>query len=115
MATVGDIIETLGESATLHTRVLGARNAVTNQPAVTYTDSTIKLLLQEAGTQGIDTPAGLLVNKRYNGFVSSTITVNHLDQVTINSIRYEVSTTPTTVYYEATTSFKKLDLVRVTP
>lgn len=86
---------------------------MTHQPAVIYTDSTIKILLQEAGTRDVETPAGRVTEKRYNGFVESTITVNQLDRITISSIIYEVSSTPTTVYFEGSASFKRLDLVRV--
>lgn len=113
MASASPYIDTWGESATLHTRVLGGRNPVTRFPAVTWTDSTITLLLQEAGTSERETPAGRVSEKRYNGFVASTVTVSHMDRVTVDSVIYEVVSTPTTVYLDGSASFKKLELMRV--
>jgi len=113
LATVGDLIETMGESATLHTRVLGARNAVTKQPAVTYTDTTIKILMDDTATSERYESAGRITEKQYTGYVNADIAVAHLYRVTVQAIIYEVRSTPTIEYLEGTASFKKLAMTRV--
>lgn len=87
---------------------------MTNQPAVTYTDSTIKILLDDTVTSEIYEPAGRVSEKQYTGFVDSTVTINHMDRVTVQSILYEVRSTPTIEYLEGFASFKKFTLVRLT-
>jgi hypothetical protein len=111
MATVGPFVSALGESATLHTRVLGARNAVTQWPAVTYTDSTIKIMIDDIMTRVVDTPAGNVSENVVRGYVGGAVTVNMLDRITYNGKIYEISSVPTIEYLLGSVAFKKLEMV----
>ena len=115
MASVKDIIETMGETGTLYTRTLGARNATTGHPAVTYSVGTsVKIMIDDTGTTETYNPAGRETTKLYTGYVAPTVTVSHMDRVTVQSISYEVVSTPTIKYHEGYAAFKKLALTRVT-
>ena len=104
----------MGESCTLHTQVLGGRNPVTQHPAVTWTDSTIKIMVDDTQTREITTAAGRVTEKTLRGFVGGTITVNHLDRITYQGETYEVTSTPTIEYLLGTPTFKKLEMVMMT-
>lgn len=111
MATVGPFVSALGESATLHTRVLGARNAVTQWPAVTYTDSTIKIMIDDIQARVVDTPAGSVSENVVRGYVGGAVTVNMLDRITYHSKIYEVLSIATVEYLLGVAAFKKLEMV----
>lgn len=111
MATVTPLIEGMGESCTLHTRVLGARNAVTQWPAVTYTDSTIKIMVDDVMTRVVDTPSGRVSENVVRGYVGGAVTVNMLDRITYHSRVYEVTSVVTVEYLLGVAAFKKLEMV----
>jgi len=104
----------MGETATLHTRILGGRNPVTQHPAVTWTDSTIKIMTKDVGTSEVTTPAGRITEKTMTGYIGGTITVNHLDRITYQGEIYEVVSTPTIEHLLGSAVFKKLNLVLMT-
>lgn len=78
----------MGESVTLQTRVLGARNATTNWPAVTFTTSTIKAMVRPMGQTPRDTPEGRIFENRARIYTYSAIVVK--DRVTYNGLTWEV-------------------------
>jgi len=55
-----------------------------------------------------------VTEKIYQGYVASTVTVNHMDRLTVQSVIYEVRSVATVEYLEGFASFKKLELVAVT-
>jgi len=99
---------------TLHTRVLGGRDPVTQYPAITWTDSTIKMMTKDAQTREVVTSAGRVTEKTMTGYVGGSITVSHLDRITYQSETYEVTSVPTTEYLLGSAAFLKLELARMT-
>lgn len=78
----------MGESVTLQTRALGARDAITNWPAVTFTNSTIKAMVRPIGQSVRDTPEGRIFENRARLYTYSAISVK--DRVTYNGLTWEV-------------------------
>ena len=113
MASVAPRIASMGESCTLHTRVLGARDAVTKQPAVTYTDSTIKIAMKRIQTSERDEHAGRVSVKLLRCYVGGDVTIAHLDRLTVQGILYEVESVPTPYYLRGSTSYFRINGVQI--
>ena len=80
MATIAPFIATFGESATLRTRSLGARDiGYTNWPEETYVGTTIKVMIKELQTREVDTSAGRVTEKRLAFY--STILMGAMDEL----------------------------------
>lgn len=114
METVAPLISAIGEDATIHTRVLGGRNPVTRFPAVTWTDTAVKIMIDETGSRDIEEASGRVTVITLRAFVAATVTVEHLDRLTYHGELYEVATIPTTEYLHGLAAFKRLQLVQVT-
>ena len=86
---------------------------MTQHPAITWTDSTIKMMTRDGQNRTTSTSAGLVTEKTMTGYVGSTVTVSHLDRITYREEIYEVSATPTIEYHLGVASFIKLELVMI--
>ncbi len=114
MSTVSPFISGMGEDAVLNTRTLGARNAVTEWPLITWSDADIKLFVDEVTSRDADTDSGRITVKVLRGFVGGAVPVNHLDRITYHGEIFEVATIPTDEYLLGQLAFRKLELVQVT-
>jgi len=128
MASISPFIQALGETAYIQTRTLGARNPVTNQPAVTFTAydpadydpddydcaTEISILVDDIQTRTTATGAGLVTEKILRGYVGGSVEVNHLDHLTYHDVVYTVTTIPTTEYLHGQPVYKKIELTRMT-
>jgi len=128
MASIGPFINSLGETGYIQTRTLGARNPVTNQPAVTFSafspddfdcddfdcSTKIKVFIDDIQTRETTQAAGRATEKILRGYVGGNITVNHLDLFSYHDEVYEVSSTPTIEYLLGEAVYKKIELVRRT-
>ena len=114
MATINAFISGLGEDATLHTRSEGGRDAVTQWPAIVWTDSSIKIFVNEIQTREVDSvAAGRITEKVLRAFVRGDQDIAHLDRVTYHSELYEVESVETVNYLLGDAVFKKINLVMV--
>ena len=78
---------------------------------MTYTDSTIKIMIESVQARVIDTPAGRVSENIMRGYVAGSMTINMLDRVTYNGKVYEILSVPTTEYLFGSAAFKKLEMV----
>lgn len=114
MASVNAFISGLGEDATLHTRSEGLRNATTQWPTITWTDSSIKIFVNEIQTREVDSlDAGRVTEKVLRAFVRGDQDIHHLDRITYHSELYEVESEPTVTRLLGDAVFKKINLVMV--
>ena len=114
MATINAFISGMGETATLHTRVEGGRDPVTQWPALTWTDSTIKIFVNEIQTREVDSvDAGRITEKVLRAFIRGDQDIAHLDKVTYHGELYEVESEPTVSQLLGDAVFKKFNLVMV--
>ena len=127
MSFATPLILSIGETVYIQTRALGARNAVTNQPAVTFgsfdpddfdeddffvsVKTKIIMNLTQLSEQDLD--AGRVSNERQQGFLPGNITVNHLDRVEYHSLLYEVESIEATEWHLAEAGFQRVNLVRI--
>ena len=112
MATVSAFISALGESATWRSRALGARNAVTNWPAESFTDTTIRVRVDEISTRESDLPSGRVTEKRMKLFTLSD--VKAMDQITYKNEVFEVESVTTPIYLLGNVSFRRVIIVKMT-
>ena len=64
MSRAASFINRVGESATLYTRSLGARDPTTGWPAVSWSSSSIKVMTKFLSSREVDTPAGRVTEER---------------------------------------------------
>ena len=128
MASIAPFINSLGETGYIQARTLGARNPITNQPAVTYSafnpddfdcddfdcSTKIKVFIDDIQTREIMTDAGRVTEKLLRAYLPGTTTINHLDQVTYHDETYEVTSVPTIEYLGGQPVYKKIELTRRT-
>jgi len=88
MLTIGSFISSMGESATHHSRVLGARNAITGWPNITWTDSTIDVMVKRMSVAVRDAPSGTIEEVRGRLYTLSEIKMD--DEVTYDGVRWRV-------------------------
>lgn len=88
MATIVPFIIGMGESTTLRSRQLGARDAETGWPAVTWNTSTIDVMVRKLGQTVRDTPAGRVTETRARLYTGSTVQLR--DQVIYDGYYWEV-------------------------
>ena len=127
MSFATPLILSVGEIVYIQTRILGARNAVTNQPAVTYgafdpddfdeddffVSIKTKIIMNHIQTSEQDLHGGRLSVERQQGFLPGTVSVNHMDRVEYHDILYEVESTETPEYHLGQVGFQKVNLVRM--
>jgi hypothetical protein len=127
MSFATPLINAVGETVYIQTRALGARNAVTNQPATTFgsfdpddfncadfncaVKTKIIMNLNQVSEQDLD--AGRLSVERQQGFLPGNITVNHLDRVEYHSLLYEVESREVIEWHLAESGFQRVNLVRI--
>ena len=115
MATITPFINALGEDATIYTRTLGARNATTQWPALTWGSGTAtKIFVDDIQTRETQTAAGRVTEKIVRGYVPSDAAVVHLDRVVYHGETYEVASVVTTEYLLGDAIYKKIELTRMT-
>ena len=121
------LINAIGEIVYVQNRALGARNAVTNQPAVTYgsfdpddfdcddfncaVKTKIIMNLNQVSEQDLD--AGRLSVERQQGFLPGSITVNHLDRIEYHGLLYEVESREVIEWHLGESGFQRVNLVRI--
>lgn len=118
MSRVSSLVARMGDTCTLHTRLAtAARTAPTNWPdEETWTDSTIKIFVDEITTRERDTEdAGRITEKRMKAFVEGDVTVSHMDRITHQGELFEVESVPTIKYKRDVAQYVKINLVRLTP
>ena len=127
MSFATPLILSIGETVYIQTRALGARNAVTNQPAVTFgsfdpddfdeddffvsVKTKIIMNLTQLSEQDLD--AGRVSNERQQGFLPGDITINYLDRVEYHGLLYEVESIEATEWHLAEAGFQRVNLVRI--
>ncbi len=114
MATASPFIDAMGESATLKTRAQGARDAVTQWPVVTYTDSTIKILVDHNQSTIRELGGERVSHQVLRGFIKSSITVTDQDRVVYHGETYLVEGLENVEYHLGDASYKSVTLVRLT-
>ncbi len=91
-SNAASMIRRRGEDITCKSRNLGARDATTGHPAITYTDTTIKALVEHISPREIKTAAGEAVDERIRVFTVSTI--QYKDRIVYHSEMYEARSEP---------------------
>lgn len=114
MATVEPFIEAQGETATLKTRSQGARDAVTQWPAVTYSDSTISIMINESGTSEQEINGERVSVQTLRGYVGNSVTITDRDRIVYHGETYEVEGVGNTEYLLGDASYTEVNLVRLT-
>lgn len=127
MSFATPLIKAMGETAYIQTRALGARNATTNQPAVTFgrfdpddfdcddfnCAVKTKIIMNLIQVTERDLDSGRLSIERQQGFLPGDITVNHLDRVEYHGLLYEVESIETTKWHLAEAGFQKINMIRI--
>ena len=108
---LADLITRQGESATLQTRSLGDRDSETGFPAVTYSDSTIKVFVKHLSSRVVETEAGPIVEVRKQMYTTSSF--SHLDRVVYKGDTYEVETEPEEHYHGGSVAYRSAVLLKV--
>jgi len=111
MATVSPFISALGENAIWRSRVLGARNAITNWPIETYVESDIKIRMDEISTREHDTAGGRVTEKRAKLFTLAD--VRAMDQIVYHNETWEVESNPTPIYLLNNIAFYRVIVIAV--
>ena len=88
MLTAGAFINAMGEIATWRSRQLGARDPETGWPAVTWSDSSINVMVKFLGQTVRDTPIGRVTGLRIRLYTATTLEMK--DRVVYNGVTYEV-------------------------
>ncbi len=128
MSFATPLIKAIGETCYLLTRVLGARNAVTQWPVITYTGdyagddfdcddfvcaTEVKIIMNLIQVSEQNLPAGRISIERQQGFLPGDVTVNHLDRIEYHDILYEVESTEATEWHLAEAGYQRVNLVRI--
>ena len=100
-------IARMGETATLRSRNLGVRDAETGWPAVTYTNSTINVMVKRLEEVVRDTPAGRVIETRARLYTGSIIQMRDLiiyDSETweVEDVQFRHILLSATGYYDVT-------------
>jgi len=92
MSDVGRFLLRNGETVTLRTRTLGARDAETGWPVVGWSTSSIQIYIKPHSEHEVDTPAGRVTEVRYT--IYSSTYLRHRDEIIWNGNTYEIEMEP---------------------
>lgn len=108
MASAPSMILRRGEDVTWRSRSIGARDGTTGHAAITYTDTTIKVLVERLPSREFQTSAGGAVDEKIRVYTTSAI--QYKDRIVYHSETYEVTTEPIS-HWKA--YFYEVDAVKV--
>ena len=85
------------------------RNGVTNWPTEVFTDTDIKIRIDEISTREHDLPSGRVSEKRMKLFTLSD--VRAMDQIFYKNEMFEVESDPTPVYLLGNVAFRRVIVI----
>ena len=88
----GRFLSRCGESVSWENRALGARDGVTDWPAVTYPATDILAYFEPISAENTDLPAGFITENKIK--IYTTEVIGHRDRIIRGGITYDVETDP---------------------